>query len=105
MFQKLLSVFKKRENIISKEQQIQNTPKNYILSKWHVQNNQIIKVDEVIAEIETDKAVLEFESFKSGKIEIIAKEKENLKVGDLLAKVLSEDNTETIITFPDFTKH
>ncbi len=73
--------------------------------KWLVKNIQTIKTGEIIAEIETDKAVFEFESFNSGKIEIIAKEKEHLKVGDLLAKVHLEDNTETIITAPDLTKH
>lgn len=105
MFQKLLSVFQKKEVVISTEKQIQKKPKTYTLSKWLVKNNQTIKTGEIIAEIETDKAVFEFESFNSGKIEIIAKEKDNLKVGDLLAKVRLEDNTETIITAPDLTKH
>ena len=62
------------------------------LAKWNVKEGDTVSSGDVIAEIETDKATMEFEAVDEGTIGkiVIAAGTENVKVNDLIA-VLLED--------------
>src|SRR5947208_17116653 len=38
------------------------------LAKWHVREGDVVKAGDILAEIETDKATMEFESIDAGRI-------------------------------------
>ena len=57
------------------------------LAKWYVSPGDKVKPGDIIADIETDKALMEYESIEEGTIvELIVKEgTENIKVNSLIA--------------------
>ncbi len=55
--------------------------------KWLVKDGDTVKEDQALAQIETDKAVVNVPSPISGNIKIIAKENDQVKIGDTLAYV------------------
>ena len=58
------------------------------LSKWLVKKGDSVKAGDLIAEIETDKAVVEFESYAEGTLqEILVEEGTKVNVGDAIAIV------------------
>jgi len=58
------------------------------LISWKVKEGQKVNPGEVIAEIESDKAIMELQSFKSGVVkEIRAKEGDVVPVGEVIAKI------------------
>jgi pyruvate dehydrogenase E2 component (dihydrolipoamide acetyltransferase) len=58
------------------------------LVKWHVKISDKVKVDQVLAEVETDKAVVEIPSPKAGKIlKLHFKEGDTMKVGDAMITI------------------
>ncbi len=57
------------------------------LSQWLKADGAIINMDEPICEFESDKATLEFPAEAAGKLIYVAKEGEDLKIGDLVAKI------------------
>jgi pyruvate dehydrogenase E2 component (dihydrolipoamide acetyltransferase) len=59
-----------------------------VIAKWHKKVGDTVKSGELMAEIETDKATMDYESFNSGTILYIgAKEGQAVKVDDVLAIV------------------
>ena len=62
------------------------------LAKWNVKEGDTVSSGDIIAEIETDKATMEFEAVDEGTIGkiVVAEGTENVKVNDLIA-VLLED--------------
>src|SRR5690606_11919011 len=59
-----------------------------VIAKWHKKVGDSVKSGELMAEIETDKATMDYESFNEGTILYIgAKEGEAVKVNDILAIV------------------
>jgi 2-oxoglutarate dehydrogenase E2 component (dihydrolipoamide succinyltransferase) len=60
------------------------------LSKWLVKNEDYVAIDQPICEVETDKASQELVAEKAGKISLIAKEGDDIKVGGLIAKIDSD---------------
>jgi pyruvate dehydrogenase E2 component (dihydrolipoamide acetyltransferase) len=59
-----------------------------VIAKWHKKVGDSVKSGELMAEIETDKATMDYESFNSGTILYIgAKEGQAVKVDDVLAIV------------------
>jgi pyruvate dehydrogenase E2 component (dihydrolipoamide acetyltransferase) len=59
-----------------------------VIAKWHKKVGDTVKSGELMAEIETDKATMDYESFNSGVILYLgAKEKQPVKVNDVLAIV------------------
>ncbi|MBX2894563.1 MAG: pyruvate dehydrogenase complex dihydrolipoamide acetyltransferase [Cyclobacteriaceae bacterium] len=59
-----------------------------VIAKWHKKVGDTVKSGELMAEIETDKATMDYESFNSGTILYLgAKEGEAVKVNDVLAIV------------------
>ena len=67
------------------------------LSKWLVKEGDVIKAGDLIAEIETDKAIMEFESSEDGTIiKLLIKEgDENIKVNEPIA-VLDTSNLKSL---------
>ena len=59
-----------------------------VIAKWHKKVGDVVKSGELMAEIETDKATMDYESFNEGTVLYIgAKEGEGVKVNDVLAIV------------------
>lgn len=57
-----------------------------VIAKWHKKVGDTVKSGELMAEIETDKATMDYESFNDGTILYVgAKEGEAVKVNDILA--------------------
>ena len=66
------------------------------LAKWYVKPGDKVKPGDIIADIETDKALMEYESIEEGTIvELIVKEgTENIKVNSLIAVIETEGAEE-----------
>ncbi len=64
------------------------------LSKWLVKEGDQIASGDIIAEIETDKATMEFEAIDEGILSriLVAEGAENIKVGTVIAVVSNEDD-------------
>ena len=62
------------------------------LAKWLVKEGDIVKSGQVLAEIETDKATMEFEAVDEGRIGklLVAAGSENVKVNDPIAVLLAD---------------
>ena len=62
------------------------TMEDGVLAIWHKKEGDSFKVDDLLAEVETDKATMEFRAFDSGVIlKILAKEGSTVKLGEVLA--------------------
>lgn len=57
------------------------------LVKWLKKTGDLVKRDEPIAELESEKATFEVNAEEAGKLETVAKEDDTLKIGDVLAKI------------------
>ena len=74
------------------------------LSKWLVKEGDIIKAGDLLAEIETDKAIMEFESSEDGTLKKILRNEgeENIKVNEPIAlletsnSLIKENNSKNI---------
>jgi len=59
-----------------------------VIAKWHKSIGDSVKSGELMAEIETDKATMDYESYNSGTVLYLgAKEGETIKIDDILAIV------------------
>src|SRR6478736_2884510 len=62
-----------------------------VIVEWHKKVGDKVKPEDVLAEIETDKAVMEFESFQEGTLLHIGAEKgETIKVDGVIAVIGKE---------------
>ncbi len=63
------------------------------LAKWLVKEGDSVKSGDILAEIETDKATMEFEAVDEGIVTsiIVAEGSDNVKVGTVIAMIASED--------------
>src|SRR5665213_3595412 len=66
------------------------------LAKWHVKEGDTVKPGDILAEIETDKATMEFEAVDAGRISkiLVAEGAEGVKVNVAIAE-LRQDGEET----------
>jgi 2-oxoglutarate dehydrogenase E2 component (dihydrolipoamide succinyltransferase) len=62
------------------------------LVKWLKKNGEWVERDEIIAELESEKATFEINAEKSGTLKIVAQEGDTLKIGDLAGQI---DETAT----------
>jgi 2-oxoglutarate dehydrogenase E2 component (dihydrolipoamide succinyltransferase) len=58
-----------------------------VIARWVKQSGDIVEKDEVLAEIDSDKATLTLNAEDSGKIEILANEGDTVKVGQVVVKI------------------
>ena len=66
-----------------------------ILSKWIKADGDQVEMDEVIAELESDKATFELTAAGAGTLKTIAKEGETLEIGALVCKIEEEAVSES----------
>jgi len=65
-----------------------------VIAKWHKKVGDTVKSGELLAEIETDKATMDYESYQSGVLLYIgAKEKEAVKINEVLA-IIGDKNAD-----------
>ncbi len=57
------------------------------ISTWLKKDGDFVKLDEIIAEVESDKATFELPAEANGILRIVAKEKETLPIGGLICKI------------------
>lgn len=57
------------------------------ISTWLKKDGEVVQLDEVIAEVESDKATFELPAEATGILRIVAKEKETLPIGGLICKI------------------
>src|SRR5689334_20844242 len=57
------------------------------LVKWLKQDGDYVDRDEVIAELESEKATFEVNAEKAGSLKTLGKEGDTLKIGDILASI------------------
>lgn len=57
------------------------------IARWLKQNGDVVEKDEVVAEIDSDKATLTLNAEESGKLEILTKEGEAVPVNSVVAKI------------------
>lgn len=57
------------------------------ISTWLKKDGDLVRLDEVIAEVESDKATFELPAEASGVLRIVAKEKETLPIGGLICRI------------------
>ena len=57
------------------------------LVKWLKQDGDYVDRDEVIAELESEKATFEVNAEKAGALKTLGKEGDTLKIGDVLASI------------------
>ena len=73
---------------------LSDTMTDGVVSKWHKKEGDQIKEGDLLADIETDKATMEFESFQEGVLLYIGvKESESAPVDSILA-ILGEENED-----------
>lgn len=58
-----------------------------IIARWVKNTGDVVEKDEVIAEIDSDKATLTLNAEEAGKIEVLAAEGDTVKVGQVVAKI------------------
>jgi 2-oxoglutarate dehydrogenase E2 component (dihydrolipoamide succinyltransferase) len=58
-----------------------------VIARWVKQTGDVVEKDEVLAEIDSDKATLTLNAEESGKIELLAAEGDTVKVGQVVVKV------------------
>jgi len=70
------------------------------LAKWHVKEGDKVKSGDILAEIETDKATMEFEAVDEGTIGkiVVPEGTEHIKVNDLIAVLLSEGEDKSALS-------
>jgi len=75
------------------------------LAKWLVKEGDTVSAGDVLAEIETDKATMEFESIDEGTVGkiLIAEGTEEVKVGTVIAILAGEDEDASAIEAPAAT--
>ena len=68
------------------------------LAKWLVKEGDVVKSGDILAEIETDKATMEFEAVDEGVVTsiMVAEGTDNVKVGTIIAMITSEDEEVTV---------
>lgn len=61
-----------------------------MIQKWHKSSGDAVEVDDLLLELETDKATVEVVAEAAGKIEVVEKEGAEVKVGQVIAKIDTE---------------
>jgi 2-oxoglutarate dehydrogenase E2 component (dihydrolipoamide succinyltransferase) len=65
-----------------------------MIHKWHKQSGDFVERDEVLLELETDKATVEVVAESSGKLEVVRKQGETVKIGDVVARLDTDAKSE-----------
>lgn len=72
------------------------------IGAWSKEDGDFVEMDEIIAEIESEKATFELTAEAQGFLTIVAKEGETLEIGSLICKIdVAEGETKTATEKPD----
>jgi 2-oxoglutarate dehydrogenase E2 component (dihydrolipoamide succinyltransferase) len=66
-----------------------------VIARWVKNTGDIVEKDEVLAEVDSDKATLTLNAEESGKIEVLAAEGDTVKVGQVVVKIDTSFKPET----------
>lgn len=68
------------------------------VGQWFKNNGDFVELDEIIVELETDKATQEFPAEAAGKLEILAQEGDVVEIGQVIARIdtSASNNTQPI---------
>src|ERR1700740_117267 len=58
-----------------------------VIARWGKTTGDVVEKDDVLAEIDSDKATLTLNAEESGKIEVLAAEGDTVKVGQVVVKI------------------
>ncbi|MEO7990882.1 MAG: 2-oxoglutarate dehydrogenase complex dihydrolipoyllysine-residue succinyltransferase [Chryseolinea sp.] len=70
------------------------------ISTWLKKDGDFVKLDDIIAEVESDKATFELPAEANGILRIVAKEKETLPIGGLICKIEVTEGAPAAATQP-----
>lgn len=71
-----------------------------VIARWVKQTGDVVEKDEVLAEIDSDKATLTLNAEESGKIELLAAEGDTVKVGQVVLKIDTSFKPEAKVEAP-----
>ncbi len=75
--------------------QLSDSMEEGTLVSWKVKEGDRVKVGDVIAEVESDKAIMEIQSFKEGKVDaLLLKEGDSATVGTVIARITVGESAE-----------
>ena len=74
------------------------------ISQWLVKDGDIVKKDQTIAELDSDKATLDLPAEASGKITLKAEEGDSISVGDIVCLIDTSESQLEELTQPAVTK-
>ncbi len=74
------------------------------ISQWLVKDGDIVKKDQAIAELDSDKATLDLPAEASGKITLKAEEGDSISVGDIVCLIDTSESQLEELTQPAVTK-
>ena len=57
------------------------------IAQWLVKDGDVVSKDQVIAEIDSDKATLELSAESGGQVKLLAEADQTVNVGDVVAKI------------------
>ena len=70
------------------------------IETWHKADGEFVQVDEILCEIETDKATLPMPAEVAGTVQIVSQEGSDAKVGDVLCKIDTSGVPSTDLSEP-----
>ncbi len=74
------------------------------IGQWSVEDGDMVEMDQIICELESDKATFELNAESAGKIKIIAQEGDTLAVGDTICEIDTEASESGSKTSSDESK-
>ncbi|MBV5348160.1 dihydrolipoyllysine-residue succinyltransferase, partial [bacterium] len=66
------------------------------IGKWLVENGAIVRKDQEVAEVESDKATLSLIASVAGQLNILAKEGDRVKVGSVVCTIDTEKSSSQL---------
>ncbi|HJQ74219.1 MAG TPA: biotin/lipoyl-containing protein, partial [Gaiellaceae bacterium] len=58
-----------------------------VIARWAKKDGEIVRADEVLLELETDKAAMEIPAPESGVVRLLKREGDKVAVGDVVARI------------------
>lgn len=80
---------------------LSDTMEQGTIIKWHVAEGQDVSAGDVLADVETDKATMEMQSFDDGRVaRLSVAEGEPVEIGTVVAVLLEEDESDDVVATP-----
>jgi 2-oxoglutarate dehydrogenase E2 component (dihydrolipoamide succinyltransferase) len=82
-------------SLVVKIPQVGESITEVTVGQWNVQDGEIVEMDQIICELESDKATFELNAEAAGKVKILAQEGDTLSVGDTICEIDTDAAGET----------